>query len=434
MITLSSQFHRQPVSVSWKTPPRCGRVSPFLLLTTYLIPVLLAVDWACAGKIHDIKWEKNNPIRPQLLCPHVDSRYFLFRKDPRVSLIIGRLPPVHDIIPLTSGVQRGTQQAIYDYILIPSLPRWTTTFLVAALLFVTAFMDSSEVNKFQLNSMTPRCPLISKLQGNEICFDPEGSGHVIEINRGNAPYDYDQANIICPRLNSEVEGGVASPEKYIVYNVSKEEYESCRITNPNPRIIAICDQPDKILYFTVSFRSFTPLPGGLEFRPGHDYYFISTSSEGDLHRRVGGTCKSNHMKLMLRICCHPNETDHDAGTQSVPGTDMHCHPSSNGYTAPSRSCSDILHTTFVFVHEIIFIIGVAINDNDCGGFFTDPSADHLLCIYAQEILPSVELPPVDDDFNDYRKTLCDLLQKIGLPDLQDSASKPGYVLCRFFFE
>lgn len=63
-------------------------------------------------------------------------------------------------------------------------------------------------------------------------------------------------------------------EKYIIYNVSKVEYETCRITNANPRIIAICDKPQKLMYFTITFRPFTPQPGGLEFLPGNDYYFI----------------------------------------------------------------------------------------------------------------------------------------------------------------
>lgn len=56
--------------------------------------------------------------------------------------------------------------------------------------------------------------------------------------------------------------------------VSKEEYDTCRITKPNPRIIAVCDKPYKLMFFTITFRSFTPQPGGLEFRPGQDYYFI----------------------------------------------------------------------------------------------------------------------------------------------------------------
>jgi hypothetical protein len=63
-------------------------------------------------------------------------------------------------------------------------------------------------------------------------------------------------------------------ERYIIYNVSKVEYETCRITNADPRIIAICDKPQKLMFFTITFRPFTPQPGGLEFLPGNDYYFI----------------------------------------------------------------------------------------------------------------------------------------------------------------
>lgn len=90
--------------------------------------------------------------------------------------------------------------------------------------------------------------------------------------------------------------------------VSKEEYETCRITNPNPRVIAVCNNPYKTMYFTITFRPFTPQPEGLEFLPGHDYYFISTSSKDDLHKRIGGRCTSNNMKVVFKVCCR-NEAD-----------------------------------------------------------------------------------------------------------------------------
>lgn len=94
------------------------------------------------------------------------------------------------------------------------------------------------------------------------------------MNKNNIPFEYDQVNIICPVYTPGTHEDDA--EKYIIYNVSKEEYDTCRITNPNPRIIAVCDKPYKLMYFTITFRSFTPQPGGLEFRPGQDYYFICT--------------------------------------------------------------------------------------------------------------------------------------------------------------
>ncbi|CAB4058155.1 EFNB [Lepeophtheirus salmonis] len=88
-----------------------------------------------------------------------------------------------------------------------------------------------------------------------------------------------------------------------------EEYESCRIRNPNPRIIALCNSPYKAHYYTITFRSFTPTPGGLEFNPGQSYYFISTSSRNDLHRRVSGRCLSNNMKLTFKLAPLPSSAE-----------------------------------------------------------------------------------------------------------------------------
>ncbi|CAA9995348.1 unnamed protein product [Nesidiocoris tenuis] len=137
-------------------------------------------------------------------------------------------------------------------------------------------------------------------------FRIDNTDHIIDVNKGNIPFEYDQVNIICPTYTPGTHEEDA--EKYIIYNVSKEEYDSCRITNPNPRIIAICDKPYKLMYFTITFRSFTPQPGGLEFQPGQDYYFISTSSKEDLHRRIGGRCSSNNMKVVFKVCCRPEDT------------------------------------------------------------------------------------------------------------------------------
>ncbi|CAG0915883.1 unnamed protein product, partial [Notodromas monacha] len=141
-------------------------------------------------------------------------------------------------------------------------------------------------------------------------FRLDNTDHIIDVNRGNVPFEYDQVNIVCPSFN-EGAPGAHSAEKYVIYLVSKEEYDTCRITNPKPRIIAVCDRPDRLLYFTITFRSFTPQPGGLEFRPGHDYYFISTSSREDLHRRVGGHCKSHNMKVVFKVCCKSEDGNDD---------------------------------------------------------------------------------------------------------------------------
>ena len=120
-----------------------------------------------------------------------------------------------------------------------------------------------------------------------------GPNPVIEVNKDNHPWEYDQVNIICP-------SGENTAEKHIIYSVDKDEFDSCRILNPKPRIIAVCDQPQNFMYFTITFRSFSPSPMQMEFKPGQIYYFISTSSARDIHRRVGGFCSSKNMKMTFR--------------------------------------------------------------------------------------------------------------------------------------
>ncbi|XP_033150534.1 uncharacterized protein LOC108607322 isoform X2 [Drosophila busckii] len=136
-------------------------------------------------------------------------------------------------------------------------------------------------------------------------FRIDNTDHIIDVNKGNLAFEFDQVHIICPVY----EPGTFEneTEKYIIYNVSKVEYETCRITNADPRVIAICDKPQKLMFFTITFRPFTPQPGGLEFLPGNDYYFISTSSKDDLYRRIGGRCSTNNMKVVFKVCCAAEE-------------------------------------------------------------------------------------------------------------------------------
>ncbi|KAG5882596.1 hypothetical protein JTB14_014784 [Gonioctena quinquepunctata] len=134
-------------------------------------------------------------------------------------------------------------------------------------------------------------------------FRIDNTDNIIDVNRNNVKFEYDQVNLICPVYMPGTRD--EEMEKYIIYNVSKDEYETCRITNPNPRIIAVCDKPYKLMYFTITFRPFTPQPGGLEFLPGHDYYFISTSTSDDLHRRIGGRCTTHNMKIVFKVWAPP---------------------------------------------------------------------------------------------------------------------------------
>jgi len=123
-------------------------------------------------------------------------------------------------------------------------------------------------------------------------FRVDNTDHIMDVNQGNLPWEYDQVNIICP-FNSQ--------EKHVIYSVSKEEFDSCRVSNPRPKIVAICDKPQSFKYFTITFRALSPMPGGMEFKPGQDYYFISTSNRQNMQKRAGGYCSSHNMKTVFKV-------------------------------------------------------------------------------------------------------------------------------------
>jgi len=117
---------------------------------------------------------------------------------------------------------------------------------------------------------------------------------VLGVNENNHPWQYDQVNLICP-------SGPNSTEEHIVYSVTREEFEACEVRQTKPRIIAICDQPKNFMYFTITFRSFSPSPQQMEFKPGRSYYLISTATQADLYSLTGGWCRSHNMRLVFRV-------------------------------------------------------------------------------------------------------------------------------------
>lgn len=117
---------------------------------------------------------------------------------------------------------------------------------------------------------------------------------VLGVNEDNHPWQYDQVNLICPSSPN-------STEEHIVYSVTREEWEDCEVRQAKPRIIAICDQPKNFMYFTITFRSFSPSPQQMEFKPGRSYYLISTATQADLYSLSGGWCRSHNMRLVFRV-------------------------------------------------------------------------------------------------------------------------------------
>merc|ERR1712110_1397258 len=130
----------------------------------------------------------------------------------------------------------------------------------------------------------------------------EYGNNVIEINAGteDQPWSYEQANIICPRYSASLP--TLRAERYIIYNVTKTEFDHCQVINPQQnKIVAVCNTPYQLTFFTLTFRAFSPVPGAFEFHPGENYYFISTSSKRNLYKHRGGRCATHNMRLVFRI-------------------------------------------------------------------------------------------------------------------------------------
>jgi hypothetical protein len=53
----------------------------------------------------------------------------------------------------------------------------------------------------------------------------------------------------------------------------------CRIdqfnTDPMTRIVITCNSPYDVMKYTFNFRSYLPIPNGLEFHSNKTYYFLS---------------------------------------------------------------------------------------------------------------------------------------------------------------
>lgn len=64
--------------------------------------------------------------------------------------------------------------------------------------------------------------------------------------------------------------------------VTKNEYDMCNINqlniNPTTRILIACNSPYEVMKYTLNFRSYLPIPNGLEFHSNQTYYFLSTTS------------------------------------------------------------------------------------------------------------------------------------------------------------
>ena len=149
-------------------------------------------------------------------------------------------------------------------------------------------------------------------------FRIDNTDHIIDVNQGRSWMEYDQVNILCPLYDKKTTPNIQDTERYVIYHVNKEEYDMCRIMTAHPHVIASCEKPYNLSYFTISFRVFSPTPGALEFHAGKDYYFISTSSKDDLYLRAGGMCRTHNVKLVFKVADGSKNVNKQLTSADVP--------------------------------------------------------------------------------------------------------------------
>lgn len=121
--------------------------------------------------------------------------------------------------------------------------------------------------------------------------------------------------------------------------MSKEEYDTCRLNSNQARVVAVCDQQANGKNrppITVTFRSFTPQPNGLEFKAGQDYYFISAliGHHSEPQKRFS-PCREQNMKVIFKVCCKSAGSSQQV-TPNRPTTQVSILPANNNNLASQR--------------------------------------------------------------------------------------------------
>ncbi|CAF1186469.1 unnamed protein product [Rotaria sordida] len=92
----------------------------------------------------------------------------------------------------------------------------------------------------------------------------------------------DVMDLICPFYDEQQSYMINELEQYDIYRVTKNEYDMCSIDQYNidsiTRLVITCNRPYDVMKYTLNFRSYLPIPNGLEFHSNQTYYFLSTSS------------------------------------------------------------------------------------------------------------------------------------------------------------
>ncbi|ETN86683.1 Ephrin [Necator americanus] len=107
-------------------------------------------------------------------------------------------------------------------------------------------------------------------------------------------------DIVCPFYDPDVD--FMDTEQSIIYRVSKSDYESCTLSS-TAKELGRCISPMRRDKVKVSFRLLSPNPSALDYRPGHTYYFITTSTgtPWGLDNTRGGLCSTHQLKMITHV-------------------------------------------------------------------------------------------------------------------------------------
>ena len=93
--------------------------------------------------------------------------------------------------------------------------------------------------------------------------------------------------VICPSTVTIRDTVQSSRPKHELYEnlwmvFDSQSFETCDTNASNAgqppqqesKLLILCDKPLELKYLTVVFQEFSAAPGGLEFKPGKEYYFL----------------------------------------------------------------------------------------------------------------------------------------------------------------
>ncbi|KAL7978104.1 hypothetical protein Chor_005091 [Crotalus horridus] len=104
-------------------------------------------------------------------------------------------------------------------------------------------------------------------------------------------------DIICPHYEDN-SVPVHSMERYTLYLVEREEYDTCKPRSKD-QVRWQCNRPDALHgpeRLSEKFQRFTPFTLGKEFREGHEYYYIYIIKAKPIHRH-----RDSCLKLKVKV-------------------------------------------------------------------------------------------------------------------------------------